>query len=469
MKRLRLFLSNFIVYGLGGIIGKIISFVMLPIVASLMPDTTYYGIYDMTTVLIAFGGYLGLMGMYDAMFRMYFEREDIEYKKNVCSTTLAYVLITTVIVSGVLIIAAKPVASALLGDEKYSVLVCLCAYSIATNCIYSIMCAPTRMNNQRIRYLVLNIINPVICYAIAIPLLLNGYYFIAVPLGSLIGILCVTIVFVIWNYKWFLPIRWDGKLIKEMLAIALPLLPNFLLYWVYSSTDRIMLRNILGMYDTGIYAIGAKVGQISQLIYVAFAGGWQYFAFSTMRDQDQVQLNSRIYEYLGAISFIATFGVAAIGKPLFEFFFEKPYADGYQVIPYLFLSPLLLMLFQVIVNQFLVIKKTWPNAMILAVGAIINVILNAVLIPQIGIEGAGIATLAGYMVALVIASVVLVRMKLLKISRHFLVASMILLLYIGMWYKGIYNRVWLNVVACVIGAGVILLLYSKDIRRCIQK
>jgi len=30
------------------------------------------------------------------------------------------------------------------------------------------------------------------------------------------------------------------------------------------------------------------------LIYTAFAGGWQYFAFSTMKEDDQVQSNSNI-------------------------------------------------------------------------------------------------------------------------------------------------------------------------------
>ena len=40
----------------------------------------------------------------------------------------------------------------------------------------------------------------------------------------------------------------------------------------------------------------------SQMIYMAFAGGWQYFAFSTMKDKNQVESNSFIFEILGVIS-----------------------------------------------------------------------------------------------------------------------------------------------------------------------
>ena len=49
----------------------------------------------------------------------------------------------------------------------------------------------------------------------------------------------------------------------------------------------------------------------------------------------------------------------AISLNFFELFFKGEYIKGCIVAPYLFLGPLLLMLFQVIGNQFLVVKKTW--------------------------------------------------------------------------------------------------------------
>ena len=49
------------------------------------------------------------------------------------------------------------------------------------------------------------------------------------------------------------------------------------------------------------------------------------------------------------------------------------------------------MLFQVIGNQFLVVKKTWPSMLILTFGALVNIVLNFWLIPTLGIEGASIA------------------------------------------------------------------------------
>lgn len=75
MKKLKLFLENFLIYGFSGILSKIIPLIMVPIVTRLMPDSSYFGISDMQSTLISFGSALAILGMYDAMYRMFFERE----------------------------------------------------------------------------------------------------------------------------------------------------------------------------------------------------------------------------------------------------------------------------------------------------------------------------------------------------------------------------------------------------------
>ena len=48
MNRFKLFIENFLVYGLGGMISKIVPFVMLPIVTRLMPNCFYFGLNDIS-------------------------------------------------------------------------------------------------------------------------------------------------------------------------------------------------------------------------------------------------------------------------------------------------------------------------------------------------------------------------------------------------------------------------------------
>ena len=241
-------------------------------------------------------------------------------------------------------------------------------------------------------------------------------------------------------------------------------MPNFLIYWVFNSSDKLMITNILGTSATGIYSVGSKLGHASQLIYTAFAGGWQYFAFSTMKEKNQVESNSKIFEYLGIISFICTTFVFALAKPIYELLFTEEYVSGYIVSPYLFFAPLLQMLFQVETNQFLVIKKTWPNIFILSGGAIINIILNFILIPKIGIEGAAIASLVGYIFSVIICSIVLIKMKLMVLRKEFIIASILISIFITVWRIYLVNNAIIAITLSIIIAVIFVLLYLKDIK-----
>lgn len=469
MNRFKLFMQNFIIYGLGGTVSKIIPFIMLPIITRLMPDTTYFGLNDISTICISFGQAIAIMGMYDAMFRMFFEQEGTEYKKSICSSALGFTVMVSAVLFAAMLLLRNPLAKMLFSSESYVNLLVLSALTILIGATNSIISAPTRMNNKRISYLLVNTISPVISYSIAIPLLLGGYYVIALPLAGMIAAASIEIIFWGLNRRWFRISLINKRHIKEMLAIALPLMPNFLVYWVFSSCDRLMIAKILGNEFVGVYAVGGKIGQISQLIYTAFAGGWQYFAFSTMKDSDQVEMTSKIFEYLAVITFGAGMLMAAVSDFGFKLLFTGDYQKGSIVVPYLFLAPLLLMLFQVGTNQFIVIKKTWPNIFILGTGAMFNIGLNFILIPRVGIEGAAVATLAGYGLSVIICLCVLQHMKLMKISGKFAACFGAFVLYAVLWRVALKEQaVW----SLVLAVGVIviyIICYRNDLKKLFRK
>lgn len=464
MNRFKLFIENFLVYGVGGIISKLIPLIMLPIITRLMPNTFYFGLNDISVTVVSFGSAIAVMGMYDAMFRMFFEKDEEEYQKSICSTALVFTFFTSIIVFLIMIFFKDIFATMFFDDKKYTNLLCLSAISVLIGSTNSIISAPTRMNNNRKIFLVTNTLSPIISYAISIPLLMKGMYVVALPLASISSVLSIELIFALINKKWFSIKKFNLDYLFAMLKIALPLLPNFLVYWVFNSCDRLMISKILGMDYTGIYAIGAKLGMASQLIYTAFAGGWQYFAFSTMRDKDQIEMTSNIFEYLGAISFFTGIVMASCSKTLFTVLFDKEYVQGYIVAPYLFLAPLLLMLFQVLCNQFIIIKKTWPNLLILSTGAICNVLGNYILIPLVGIEGAAISTLMGYSISIVLCIIVLNYMKLVRVKLRFYVTVIFCVIFFIIWRIAIQDELVISLLLSCIVCLIYVWLFKKDIK-----
>ena len=462
MSKFKLFIENFLVYGLGGIIGKLIPLIMIPIITRIMPSTDYFGISDLSNTVVQFGSYLAIMGMCDGMYRMFFEKSDEEYRRAVCSTTLVFTAIMAVIVFCIMLLCCNPIARVFFGNKKYINVVLLSAIAMLAGSTNSIIAAPTRMQNKRKVFLVTNAIGPLLSYSIALPLLLMGHYVIALPLAAVFSGLIMEVSFWCINKSWFDYRKFDKTLLKKMLMIALPLVPNFLIYWIFNSCDKVMITNLIGIGAAGVYSVGSNMGHASQLIYTAFAGGWQYFAFSTMKEENQVKSNSMIFEYLGVISFVATGFVCAWSYILFKILFSAEYLEGYIVAPYLFLAPLLQMLFQVIANQFLVVKKTWPNLFILISGAAINVVINYFLIPVWGIEGASIATLVGYIVSDIICVIVLCRMQLMVVSKRFGLATIVFLLYMVAWRFLFCDKAILGTFFALVCATIMFLLYRDD-------
>ena len=469
MNKLKLFIENFIIYGFGGIINKLIPLIMIPLITRMMPDKNYFGISDMANTIVSFGTAIAVMGMYDAMYRMFFEKEDREYRRSVCFTVLVFVFFSAIIVSLLMVVFKDALSRRFLSSSDYSFIIYYAALNVFLDSVNVVIASPTRMQNHRKTYLVINMISPIIAYTLSIILLGMGHYLIAMPVGLVVSSFIICITYICINRGWFSRGTFDAGLLKTMLPIGLPMAVNVLTYWVFNSCDRLMITNLMNVGESGVYAIGSKLGHASQLVYTAFAAGWQYFAFSTMKEEDQVKSNSSVFEYLGAISFAITMFVCALSYPIFDLFFTDEYLPGYIVAPYLFLAPLLLMLFQVIANQFLVIKKTWPNMLNLIAGAASNVILNYLLIPVMGIEGAALGTLAGYMISLLTASVVLIRMKLLEIRPKFCISACLMTITMVLWRLKMSDSPLPSLGMAVAGCLVIMVLYKDEIKKLTEK
>lgn len=468
MNKFKLFIDNFLVYGVGSVIAKIIPLVMLPIITRLIPDPAFYGLFDLSNTIISFGTAIAIMGMYDAMFRYFFEKKDAVYRREICSTTLIFTVCTSVVVFLLMVIFSEGLAEYVFSDAQYGILVYLTAIATLIGATNSVLSAPTRMQNQRKIFLITNTISPVLGYAVSIPLLLQGYYLIALPLAGIISSALIELVFAWLNRSFFSIHGFRMEYLRQLLVIALPLAPTFFVYWIFNSSDRLMITKLIGVEATGIYSIGSKLGLASQLIYQAFAGGWQYFAFSTMNEDNQVKSNSRVFEYLGLVSFISCMFICAICKVFYEILFTGDYVQGYIVSPYLFLAPLLLMLYQVASNQFLVVKKTLPGALSLLIGALSNIGLNFLLIPAMGVEGAGLATLLGYVISVVLVVILLTHMDLIDISSRFYIVSLVMVAFFFIWRTMLLGHFVYELLFSVLGSVLLTGFYWSDIHGFIQ-
>ena len=162
-------------------------------------------------------------------------------------------MVTSLIVFVIMLIARNFIAQYFFGNSKYAYVVYLSAMAVLVSATNSIISAPTRMQNKRKIFLVTNTVSPLLSYSISIPMLLAGHYVIALPLAAVVSGVTMEITFGILNHGWFNFRRFDKKLLRQLLIIAIPLFPNFLIYWLFNSCDKVMITNIFQQLQFLIY------------------------------------------------------------------------------------------------------------------------------------------------------------------------------------------------------------------------
>ena len=468
MSRKKLLYENFLIYGMGSVMSKIIPFIMLPVITFLLPDEKYFGINDLFTTVTSFCCSFGLFGMTDAAYRFFFDEDDLEYKKKVCSTSAGISVIFTLFSVIVLLLLSGIITDRIYGSQEYYFLIVLNVFAIYISNVNSFLMLPTRMLNKRKVYLAVNTFIPVVTYSAAILMLYFGWYLCALPLAFIFSGIFSSVIYGILNAEWFSYARIDRNLVIDLIKFGLPIMPQHLMYYIINSCDKFMIAVFLGQSLNGLYAVGGKFGQISQIIYVAFAGGWSYYRYSTMNEADQVDNISVIFETIGVISFVAFVFGCILSKPVIEIFFKKEYYESFIVIPYLFLSPLIQMMFQIVAGQFTILKKTWINLVSLLMGVVCNVVLNYVFIPIMGIEGASFSTLIGYIVTLIICSVACLKCKMLQVQKKFSISIIITVLFFVIWRLHT-NDYLLNSLIGIISIMLMLVLYRREMIIAIKK
>ena len=105
---------------------------------------------------------------------------------------------------------------------------------------------------------------------------------------------------------------------------------------------------------------------------------------------------SHSLRYFLLVAVPAVFGLSALAKPLLIIFTTKDFVSGWIVIPIIAFSGLLAGIGQIFINTLLIVKKTKVPTYISFAAAILNLLINLLLIPSVGIIGAALSTLLSY-------------------------------------------------------------------------
>lgn len=382
------------IYSLGNISTKLVGFILLPLYTDYLTINEYGILAILQAILQILIGVFGF-NLPTAMMRWYAVEEDVKKKKSIVFNTFFSTTIIAVILSVLLIPFSKDFSLQMFSTNKFSNYFVFLFLAVSAGIISSVPLNVIRLKELPKFYVLLSVLK-------FIAIVLLNIYFVAyaqmgvegIMISELIGSLIVIVValpIIFKNSNFIL----DLKILKEMFIYGFPLVLSTTFSFMLTLGDRFIIKYLYDNSSVGIYSLGHKVASvINMLILQSFQLGFLPLAYKKIGTPNAKRYFSKILTYYTTILTFAALGISLLGKEIIEMLAQnEEYWHASVVVPIVAFAFVIKGIQYNFSLCFHYSKKTGYVASIIVVTAIINILLNFVLIKSFGFIGAAYSLL----------------------------------------------------------------------------
>ena len=385
------------IYGLGGLVSRILAVLLLPLYTHYLSPADYGQIETLIALTIVLTIVLRF-GISSAFFRFYFDADDPSARRIVLRTSFWFTM-TMATVGLVLVVAlAGPISELLFGTASAASLVRASAVALWAQMNYEQLTALFRVEERSVAFVLASVANVLLTVGATILLVVmldRGP--LGVIVGNFTGTLLVYLALLGFRREQ-LGLQLDRRLLREMNRFGMPLVPSALLLWVTNFSDRFFLVKLTDTTETGLYSVGVRIASAMVLLLTAFRTAWPAFAYS-IRDEDEAKRTyAWVLTYLVLASTWVATGLALLSPWLVAWLAAPEFASASRVVGPLAFAAVALGGYIVLSIGVGRARRTQFNWVVTGLAAVVNVVLNLALIPPYGMIGAAIATVAAYAV-----------------------------------------------------------------------
>ncbi|MDR0979392.1 MAG: flippase [Lachnospiraceae bacterium] len=261
--------------------------------------------------------------------------------------------------------------------------------------------------------------------------------------------------------------------VREIIILFIPVIA----YSIYKVMDKIMLGSMIDVTEVGYYENADKLINMPVSLITALGTVMLPRMAHIIHNNKNNQMNEYINNSIRFITFLVlpiVFGFVSIGRDFSEIFFGKEFYKTGTIILILAPTIVFVAIANVIRTQYLIPKNNNKIYVISTIcGAVINLIINLLLIPKYGSYGAAVGTIFAEF-SVMMYQVIAIRKEIpvrnyIKLSFDFLVSSIIMYAIITCVDLLQLNQIYGLILKVLLGIGVYLLLNAKYIYKNIVK
>jgi O-antigen/teichoic acid export membrane protein len=399
-----------LVYGLSTMSIPIVNFFLIPLYTSWLSVEDYgvLSIFTTTQLIVIFIAYMGIVP--HALLRFFFQYKEQRDREEVVSTALISVAAVTLVMCVALGALSGVFSSLFFHSHQYASGFLVIFLAVFFDAGVTVAMVVFRAREEPGKYVTFSLIQLALSVGLKVvflTVLKKGV--LGIVLADLIS-LAVVYVLLVGRLAIITKLSFSMKKLKEMLRFGLPMVPSSLADFVLISSDRYFLQFMshypaVGTDAVGLYSLGYSFGRIAQaIIMTPFNLAWMPFMLGVSEEKKARQIYSSTVIYLVFAGVFVVLGLSVLSEDVIRIMARSSeYYDAYKVVPLLALSYLFLGCSYALQVGIYLEKKTTTIPLMVGGAAVLNLILNFLLIPPYGMMGAAIAT-AVSMLVLPIAS-----------------------------------------------------------------
>jgi O-antigen/teichoic acid export membrane protein len=384
------------IYGLGGLVSRILATLLLPLYTHYLPPRAY-GRVEAVTAATAVLSIVLQMGISSAFFRFYFDAKEQPARLVVIRTSFWFTMTTATVGLVLGVVFAGPIGHWIgLGHDPTLVRAGAVGLWAQTN--YNQLTALFRVEERSGQYALASVAN-VLLTVCAMVLFVAVFHWGAVGLvvGNFTGTLLVYVALLAYRTEQ-LGLQFDRALFRAMQKFGMPLVPSALALWTINFVDREFVIWFKGLGEAGVYSAAVKVAGVITFVMVAFRTAWPAFAYSIDDDRDAKRTYSYVLTYLLTFASWVSLALGALAPWWVELLTNPRYQRAEKGVALLAFAGAVYAGYTVLAIGSGRARKTQWNWVVTGTGAAVNVGLNFWLIPAYGMVGAAISTAAAYVV-----------------------------------------------------------------------
>jgi O-antigen/teichoic acid export membrane protein len=385
-----------LVYGIGIVLGKLASFLMLPVYTRYLTPADY-GTLELLGTTIDVIGMIAGIGLASGVFKYYAEFDDPHEKNEVISTVALGTAGLALVTAGIGILLSPVLTRLLLEPATPSSYFRLFFLIYFFNSTGGIPFQLLRAQQRSTLFVALN------AAKLVAMLSLNIYLVVVLRMGIL-GVLVsnlvvsatLTLFLLTYTFRQ-VGFRFSWEKFRELSRFGAPLIVWSLGSFILTFSDRYFLNYYAGPAAVGIYSLAYKLGfLVSTFAVLPFNLVWDSRRYEIAKQPEAPWIFSRVFFYLSLMLGIVGTGVALFSRDVLTVMADPAFVPAYQVVP-LILVAIVLQEWTGYCNIGLYLKNaTRLYARSAVIGVVAVTVLNVLLIPRYGMFGAAWATVGGY-------------------------------------------------------------------------